>query len=164
MSSCLFLLALGMCGLLARSAVRGRNHTMDQNQEFRQAFTHLQLLQRDLLYSRRVYWPDPHDYNAVPLALVLAVSYLDRQQEVVSWHVYQQDLVRQIYRPDYDPAQVATHQSRLGDVAKLSAHLERAQLRFLPPGLHGGAQLVELQLTWGAPVRQEMSSVIGLRP
>jgi hypothetical protein len=161
-SSSLFLLALGMCGMLAQSAVKGRNRTLDQNGEFRQSYTQLQLLQRDVLLARQIYWPDTRDYSSKRLGLVLRVAYPEGRDEVVFWSHLREEMIRQIYRSDYDPSSIPTHQPKPGELPKSSAHLLQTQQRFLPPGENGGAGLLELRFTWGAPVHQELTSLVAL--
>ena len=164
-SSSLFLLALVICGELAVVGVRSRNHSMDRNSEIRKLVTAFQTLQRELKLAEFYYGPDLNDLaehrpGLDAGSLVVGGRDSDGQPRVSGWRSDGQQLIHGLYRNDFHPTLLATHQLLSGTNQQRTAGVIQLKLRRLPPGEHFGGRLLWLEIESAPPLRQRLATTV----
>ena len=160
-SSALFLLALGLCGTLAMAGINTRRQRMDQNGAFRESVTLFHQLQRDVQESKQVYLPDldtlaAYQPGKTSPSLVLRLVSGEGNPEVVGWTLLDEQLVRTLYRNDFDPALPATQQPDPNSLAHKARGISRFLIQLEPPGKHFGSRLLRLELDCAKPADQKL--------
>ncbi|MFN8606339.1 MAG: hypothetical protein U0931_02320 [Vulcanimicrobiota bacterium] len=160
-SGSLFLLALAVCSQLAIVSIRSRNQSMNKNGEFRANLTLLHQLQVDLKECRQIYLPDlsdlaPHRPGLDSPALVLSLPAADGSPRVLGWSLSGSQLRRTFYRPDFDPAVLAS-QVPLTDERSLNCEgIGNFTLQMQPPGQNYGSKLLRIQMDCLKPALQKI--------
>lgn len=161
----LFSLALALCGQLALAGVRTRQQAEDRNGAFRQVVTLFHQLQRDIQQSRQIYCPDPdslavHHPGQGSSALVLRVVGEAGMPGVVAWTLSEGELIRRLYRNDFNPAWLITQAPLPGSQLRRSPGVKRFSLQLQPPGKNYGSRLLVVDLEFFDPVPQRLTSTL----